>query len=77
MTNWQTSWQEISKLTGWELIRQPLDAYVNWWWDCTAYTFLNLYFLPYRMPGIHSEADKWVSQFTLNGIKASNICRPS
>lgn len=77
MTNWQTSWKEISKITGWNLIRQPLDVYVNWWWDSAAWTLLNMYYLPYRMPGIHSDVDKWVSQFTLNGIKSGNICRPS
>lgn len=77
MTNWQTSWPEFSKLTGWEIVRQPLDTYVNWWWDSAAWTFINLWYLPYRMPSIHSEADKWVSQFTLNGIKAANICRPN
>jgi hypothetical protein len=71
------SWQEVSQLTGWELMRQPMDAYVNWYLDCATWTYLNLWFLPHRMPGLHSDVDKFVSQFTLNGIKASNICRPS
>jgi len=77
MTNWQTSWPEWSRITGWDVARQPMNNYVNWWWDCTAYTFLNLWFLPYRMPSIHSDVDKFVSQFTLNGIKAANICKPN
>ena len=71
------SWHEVSQLTGWELMRQPMDAYVNWYLDCTTWTFLNLWFLPHRMPGLHSDVDKFVSQFTLNGIKSSNICRTS
>ena len=71
------SWQEISQLTGRELIRKPMDQYVNWYWDSVAYTLLNIWFIPFRMPELHSEADKWVSQFTLNGIKAGNVCRPS
>ena len=71
------SWHEVAELTGWELMRQPMDAYVNWYLDCATWTFLNLWFLPHRMPGPHSDVDKFVSQFTLNGIKASNICRPS
>lgn len=77
MTNWQTSYQEISKLTGWEILRQPLNTYANWYFDCINWTFLNLWYLPYRMPGVYSDVDKWVSQFTLNGIKANNICRPN
>jgi hypothetical protein len=55
---------------------QPVNSYADWWWDCTAWTFLNLYYLPYRIPSIHSDVDRWVSQFSLNGIK-SNICRPN
>ena len=71
------SWHKVAELTGWELMRRPMDAYVNWSLDCATWTFLNLWFLPHRMPGLHSDVDKFVSQFTLNGIKASNTCRPS
>lgn len=77
MTNWQTSWKEWSRVTGWDTIRQPLDTYMNWYFDCVGWTFLNLWYLPHRMPSIHSDVDKWVSQFSLNGIKATNICRPN
>lgn len=77
MIYWQTFWPAISKISGWEVLRRPVDDYANWYWDCTAYTFVNLWFMPYRIPGLYSDTDKWVSQFTLNGIKASNICRPS
>jgi hypothetical protein len=68
------SWQEILQLTGQEFMRQPIDVYVNWWLDCTVWTYVNLWFLPYRMPGLHSDVDKFVSQFTLNGIR-SNLCK--
>jgi hypothetical protein len=71
------SWQEVSQFTGWEFMREPMDLYANWYWDCATWTFLNFWFLPHRMPGLHSDVDKFVSQFTLNGIKASNICRPN
>lgn len=74
MTPWQISWPEWSRVTGWDILREPLDNYVNWYWDCASYTFLNLWFLPYRVPSIHSDVDKWVSQFTLNGIKSTSIC---
>ncbi len=77
MIDWQTNWKDISKIAGWDLARQPLDNYVNWYWDCVAHTFLNIWFIPFRMPELHSDVDKFVSQFSLNGIKATNICRPS
>lgn len=77
MTPWQTFWPEWSRITGWDIVRVPLDNYVNWYWDCTAWTLLNTWFVPFRMPSMHSDADKWVSQFSLNGIKAGNICRPN
>jgi hypothetical protein len=41
------------------------------WW------FLQLYFLPYRFPEYGSEVDAWISQFSLNGAKASNLCKPN
>lgn len=75
MTNWQTSWPEWSRITGFNLAREPVDMLANWYWDCMAYTFLNLWFLPHRIPSLHSDADKWVSQFTLNGIKSTSICK--
>ena len=66
-------WHEISQLPGLEFVRQPIDAYVNWWLDCTVWTCVNLWFLPHCMPGLHSDVDKFVSQLTLNGIR-SNLC---
>jgi len=77
MIYWQTYWPEISRISGWDVVRQPVDNYVNWWIDSWTWTYLNLWFLPHRMPGLHSDVDKFVSQFTLNGIKSSNICRPN
>ena len=77
MTNWQISWPEWSRITGLDLALEPLDMMVNWYWDCATYTFLNLWYMPHRIPGLYSDADKWVSQFTLNGIKSTSICRPS
>jgi hypothetical protein len=64
-------------MTGWEPTRQHLNSYVNWYWDCVAWSLLNAWFGPFQIPGLHGEADKWVSQFTLNGVKAGSICRPN
>lgn len=52
------------------------DSFVNYWVDYYTWWFLQWYYLPMRVPEWHSEADKWVSQFTLNGIKSSNLCQP-
>jgi hypothetical protein len=41
------------------------------WW------FLQLYFLPYRTPSIHSEVDQWTQQVSMNGVRWSNLCKPS
>ena len=68
-------WQQISEFTGWEVIRQPADTWVNWYWDCAAWSLSNFWYIPFRMPSIHSDVDRWVSQFTLNGIKATSICK--
>ena len=77
MGPWIKDFQQVSQMTGWEPLRLHLNDHANWWVDCATWTYLNLWFLPHRMPGLHSDVDKFVSQFTLNGIKASNICRPS
>ena len=40
------------------------------WW------FLQLYFLPYRLPEYGSEVDKFISVYSLNGVKSFNLCKP-
>lgn len=70
------SWQQVSELTGWEYLRRPMDTWINWYCDCATWSCLNFWYLPYRMPEIHSDVDKFVSQFSLNGIKAGTICQP-
>jgi len=42
------------------LLSNLIDFYV--WW------FLQLYFLPYRLPEYGSEVDRVISQYSLNGI---------
>jgi hypothetical protein len=43
-----------------------IDNYV-WWW-------LQWHYLPMRMPEYGSDVDRFISQFSLNGIK-SNLCQ--
>jgi len=42
------------------ILNTLIDTYV--WW------FLQLYFLPYRLPEYGSEVDRVISQYSLNGI---------
>ena len=44
--------------------------------DFNVWMFLQLYFLPYRLPQYGSEVDKWISVVSLNGAKG-NICKPN
>jgi hypothetical protein len=51
---------------------QPVNSFADWYWDCAAWTFVNLWFLPHQLPSMHGEADKWASQLCLNGIKSKS-----
>jgi hypothetical protein len=42
------------------IVNKLIDAYV--WW------FLQLYFLPYRLPEFGSDIDRVISQYSLNGL---------
>jgi hypothetical protein len=75
MGPWMNDLQLVSQLTGWEPLRQQVNSWANWYWDSTAWTFLNLWYMPHQIPGLYSDTDKWISQFSLNGIKATSICR--
>jgi len=50
---------------------------LNWYIDYYTWLLLQWYFLPYRIPSIHSDADKWVSQVSLNGVRWANLCKPN
>jgi hypothetical protein len=56
---------------------QPANRYLDWCWDNSVYTLLNAWYMPFRMPEMFSEADRWASQFTLNGIKLNTPTRVS
>jgi hypothetical protein len=47
-----------------------------WWVDLYVYSMLQLYFTPFYMMGKGSETEQWISQFSTNGIKPFNLCRP-
>ena len=45
----------------------------NLWVESCTWWFIQLYFLPYRTPGLWSDVDLFVSQYSLNGM----LCRPT
>jgi hypothetical protein len=61
------------------IVPLPNDI-VNWILDSYTFMFLQLWFLPTTMMAKSGEADKFLSQFSLNGIKSTGttttICRP-
>jgi hypothetical protein len=69
-------WKKVAQATGLEHMLQPVNSYADWWWDCAAWSMLNLWYLPHQTPAMYSDLDQWISQFSLNGAK-SNICRPN
>ena len=44
--------------------------------DYQVWLMLQLYFVPYRMASMGDEVDQWISQYSLNGMKLFNICKP-
>ena len=46
-----------------------IDTYV-WWW-------LNLWFAKYKIPEQAGDLERFVGTFSLNGIKSSNLCKPT
>ena len=45
--------------------------------DYGVWMLLQWYFLPYKMPSIMGETDKWVSSVSMNGARWANLCKPN
>ena len=52
------------------------DYVVGSWLDYNMYVFLKLWYLPMEMITYGDDVDKFLKQFSLNGIKTGNLCRP-
>ncbi len=70
-------WQDPAFRQSVRIATDPVEQFVNNYLDMWAWWFLQSWYMPFKMPGIYSDVDKFVSQFTLNGVKSSNICKPS
>jgi len=44
--------------------------------DLGTWIFLQWYFLPYRIPALMGETDKWISSVSMNGARWTTICKP-
>jgi len=62
----------IAKYMANEIMR-PITALM----DYQIWLFLQWHYLPFRIPSLMGETDKWVSAVTLNGIRSSNLCKPN
>jgi len=52
-----------------------IDSMVNQWLDFCVYSMLQLYFMPATLMDQGTEAEKWISSFSTNGMKNFNICK--
>jgi hypothetical protein len=59
------------QIPGMELMLLPLNSMLDQW----MYLLIKMYFMPYELAGRGDEIDKWISQFSLNGIKQASICK--
>lgn len=68
-------WQDSVFRQGLGQTLAPADQWINNYLDAWAWWYLHTWFLPFKMPGLYSDVDNIVSQFTLNGIRSSNLCQ--
>jgi hypothetical protein len=69
-------WQDPAFRQRVRIATDPVEQFVNNYLDTWAWWFLHCWYMPLKMPGMYSDVDKFVSQFTLNGVKSSNLCKP-
>jgi len=70
MMPWADHWQQAAEDPNLAFVLQPVNSYCNWMFDCWVYTFLNLWYMPSRLPEVQSETNRWLTHVTMNGIKA-------
>jgi hypothetical protein len=56
---------------------QPANDVIDWWFDYAIWLMMQNYYAPYRMPENLGDVEKWVQTVSLNGVKSTNLCRPS
>ena len=69
-----THWQDPAFRKNFRACFGPWEPCINFYVDNWAWWTLHLWYLPFKVPSVYSEADRWVSQFTLNGIRRTNLC---
>lgn len=50
---------------------------IDWWIDYSVWLTLQFKFMaPAKLISHNDEMEKFLSQFSLNGLKRSNLCKP-
>jgi hypothetical protein len=75
MTQWPIDYKKVAPATGLELMLQPANDVINWWFDYMVWIMVQNYFAPYRMPENLGDVEKWTRSVSLNGIKPFNLCQ--
>ena len=76
MMQWLNDWNKAAQATGLELMLQPANDVIDWWFDYSMWIMLQKYYAPYRLPDSISDVERWVQTVSLNGVKSSNLCHP-
>ena len=71
MMQWQSDLRKANPMIGMELIVQPVNKMI----DLNVYWFLQWYYLPMRMIARGDDVDRFISHFSLNGLKSSTLCQ--
>lgn len=69
MLNYQKIGTEFSE-------RLASSLYINEMFDSWMWIMIKMMYAPYSVLGRGEEVEEFVKQFSLNGIKSGNICRP-
>jgi hypothetical protein len=58
------------------LLHTRNNTVLDWYLDQYMWYMMQVYFAPYRLPDLFSDADKWVASVSTNGARWPNLCRP-
>lgn len=52
------------------------SLYINEWFDSWMWIMIKMMYSPYSVLGRGDDVEQFVKQFSLNGFKSGNICKP-
>lgn len=72
-------WQDPAIRQSVKIFTDPVEHIMNNYLDMWTWWLLQTWYMPFKIPALHNDAEKFVSTFTLNGARAArawNMCRP-